>query len=121
MPARQQQGCSNTNDEHRQTEQLAHGEQSEEEPELGIRLAKKFDDKAEQSITGDSCAGCHAVHSCVPRDEAHDEKQNNPFKKSSVELRRMPWHPVTAGKNNSPGRIGRSAVQFPVYEIADSP
>ena len=107
--------------EQRDTQHLAHGENPEEIPNLLIRLPEKFHKGAEQAVQ------CQKGPEDDPRGrlgtacQPDEKEQNRTLEDCLVELGRMAGLGACVGKDDAPRHIGNPTVQLSVDEVAEPP
>jgi len=111
-------GCPAEN--HEKTEKLAHGQGTENEPELSVGLPEKFDDQTHASVTDNIEGEQKPVEGALFAEAPEHGEEKQTFEESLVKLRGVP-EPAgrVEGKIHAPGDRGRPSVKFSVDEIAD--
>lgn len=117
----------NSRHNHADAQQLPHGQVQEDEPKLGIRLAKEFGNKPATAVAAEKEGEQGAVRplSVVgnPRlglQAPQKYKEQYAFEERLVELRGMPGQWPAIGKNHTPRAGGDAAEQLAVDEIAQT-
>ncbi len=98
---------------------MPHREGAENEPEVLVRLAEEFHHEAAQPVAGDEAPKDGARGRRPPPDPPQNDEQQEALERRLVQLRRMPALGSAAGENHAPFDVRRSAVEFPVDEVAD--
>src|SRR5687768_15571279 len=78
--------------DHRQREQLAHGQAAEQEAEMDVGLAEQLGDAAREAVADQERAHQAAVGAGLARstgEPRHDREQHDPLEQGLVELARV--------------------------------
>ena len=107
--------------DHGGTQQLSHGERSQDITELYVRLSEKLQGKTECPVQYDKERG----EQPGPREPVFQEPENreedDALQKELVELRRVAGKRLASRKYHRPGDIRHPSVEFSVYEVPKPP
>ena len=106
--------------DHSPAEDLAHGKGAEDESQLRVGLAGKFDEEADRPIP-DQVEG-HKVPLKGPDSpqSPENQKQKDALEEGLVELRRMAQLPGGVFREvHAPGKSGHPSIKLPVDEVSD--
>src|SRR5215470_14246999 len=104
--------------EHRESQFLTSGEWSDIETDLHIRLTYKLDQEPEQPVKRQKRPKDGAPIKILFVDPSQNEKQDQPFEKGFIDLRRMPRHIPAFREHHAPRDVCGTAEQFTIYEVA---
>src|SRR5439155_22922806 len=114
IPPRQHEGADQN---HGGAQELAHGEGSEDQPEVEVRFSKKLHDHATEAVAGDEAPTDGAGRGRLTADQPQHDEQEPAFQSCFVELRRVPAFGPAAREDDAQRYITRTAVEFPVDKI----
>src|SRR6059036_3181708 len=118
IPPRQHEGADQN---HRGAQELAHGEGSEDKPEVEVGFAKELHNYATEAVAGDEAPTDGAGRGRLTADQPQHDEQEPAFQSCFVELRRVPAFGPAAREDHAPRYITRTAVEFPVDKIPQAP
>src|SRR5262249_36673278 len=113
-------------DDHQRRKQLSHAERSDDEPELRVRLSGKLEREANETVTdekgpAEQTGPIPTVPKTHSLELAENEKEQNTFAQSLVQLRRMPRRRQRVRREyHRPGHARRPAVELTVDEVPDA-
>ena len=108
-------------DDHRYAEPLPHRQTQREQTEIVIGLAEIFGGEAEHPVTEDEGTADLAARPLLAGVQPEQHEQQQSLAEELIQLRGVPRLRAGAGEDHRPGqrRIGGSAPQFTVEEVAD--
>ena len=99
---------------------MPHGQEPQNEPEVGVRLPEKFDEETKDPVEKQEQGDHHAVRKSPFPEHPEKYKKNRPFHEGLVQLGRMAGKGAGAGKDHGPRHIRGPPVELAVNEVADS-
>ena len=112
-----EQACSD--DEERQREELAHGDEAEEVSELRIGNAHELDEEAEDAVEHEERADEGALRACgdAAREREEDEEDHDALEQGLVELGGVAVHAAARLEHDAPGEVRLLAPELAVDEV----